>query len=169
MLANTAIAATTVSSLSAVALLVLLYYDHIYAFQPSALISIYLSISSLLDGAKVRSYFLRSDMGSVGGITAAVLVAKVMLVVIQEIPKRVDSKLRGTDKLNGDVTLGFWNRLLLFWINSTLFYGFRHRLTMAELGGLGPRFACQNLSENFEKYWNKGKRLNSIVFVRTIA
>lgn len=131
----------------------MLYYDHRYAIQSSAFISIYFGITMLLDVAKARSFFLRggSRLGSIGSIYVAIAVTKLILVGLAEIPKRYQSTTR--KKLGKETTSGFWNRTLFIWLNSTFFFGFGNRLLVDDLPNLAPGFYSEHLSAKFRRYW----------------
>ncbi|EFZ03270.2 ABC transporter, transmembrane domain, type 1 [Metarhizium robertsii ARSEF 23] len=132
--------------------------EHRHSFRSSALISLYLSLTALLDAVKARSLFLRPRLHAVGGLAAAAASAKLALVLLQEVSKRThikDPALRRS--LSKEATSGFWNRSLFLWLNSTFLLGFRTVLRIDDLGSLGDDFSADHLSARFEPVWAKYK------------
>lgn len=132
--------------------------EHRHSFRSSALISLYLSLTALLDAVKARSLFLRpgARLHAVGGLAAAAAAAKLALVLLQEVSKRThikDPALRRS--LSKEATSGFWNRSLFLWLNSTFLLGFRSVLRIDDLGSLGDDFSADHLSARFEPVWAK--------------
>lgn len=130
--------------------------EHRHSFRSSALISLYLSLTALLDAVKARSFFLRPRLHAVGGLAAAAAAAKLALVLLQEVSKRThikDPALRRS--LSKEATSGFWNRSLFLWLNSTFLLGFRTVLRIDDLGSLGDDFSADHLSARFEPVWAK--------------
>lgn len=130
--------------------------EHRHSFRSSALISLYLSLTALLDAVKARSLFLRPRLHAVGGLAAAAAAAKLALVLLQEVSKRThikDPALRRS--LSKEATSGFWNRSLFLWLNSTFLLGFRTVLRIDDLGSLGDDFSADHLSARFAPVWAK--------------
>lgn len=85
-------------------------------------------------------------------------VARFLLLVCQEISKRrliYDEELRST--VNGESAIGFWNRSLFLWVNSTLLLGFKQILRVEDLPSLAPEFRAKTLFEAFKPQWDRGK------------
>ena len=152
---TTTAAAHTLSCLAALVMTTLLFFDHRYAIQSSAIITIYFVITMLLDIARARSFFLRQVYGSraVASVYVAVSCLKFSILVLTEVPKRYTSTTR--KDLGKEATSGFLNRTLFIWLNSTLFFGFRNRLLVDDLPNLGPNFHSEKLAETFEHYWTQ--------------
>lgn len=138
-----------------------IYFDHLHSLQPSAILSIYLTISLIADVLQGRTLFLRPSMSILGGLSIAVATLKLALIILQEIIKPAQHKFSAGEKLSRDAVAGFWNHTFLFWINSTFFIGFRRHLSMNDLGSLGQAFSSKLLAQKFERAW--GKRMIMIV------
>ncbi|OAA39066.1 ABC transporter, transmembrane domain, type 1 [Metarhizium rileyi] len=111
--------------------------EHRHSFRSSTLISLYLSLTALLDIVKSRSLFLRPHLHAVGGLSAVAAAMKLALVLLQEFSKRThvkDPVLRKS--LSKEATSGIWNRSLFLWLNSTFLLGFRTILRIEDLGAL---------------------------------
>lgn len=150
------LAASLLGCIAAICIIAIVNFEHRRSLQSSALLSLYLGLTILLDIVKVRSYLLRSGLQVVGGITVAIATIKFVVLVLEEIPKRKyikDTALRTSMSKEG--ASGFWNRSLFLWLNSTLLLGFRRVLQVDHLGHLGVDFASENLSAKFEPNWRK--------------
>lgn len=155
-LTETTIVASILSPITSLALGYLLYSDHVHSFQPSSLLSLYFTLSTAAEIIRCRTFFLRPFLNVVGGLSLVIAICKVVIVVLQEIPKPLQEEPVAGEKLAQDAVAGFWNRTFLFWINSTLFIGFRRSLSMDDLGNLGPGFSSTRLVQKFERRWERG-------------
>lgn len=158
VLASTSVAAGVLSAVSAAAVGVTVYYDHYYSPQSTIFLSIFLSISPVLDISRARSFFLR-DMETVAGLSVGCAVTKFAVMFLLEIPKTLDSIEFKDKRIVPDNRAGFWGRVLLPWIGPFFFHGARNRISMDDLAALGPRSSSKHLSSQFEKIWAKGKFL----------
>lgn len=66
----------------------LLYAEHRYSHSPSTMISLYLSVTILLETASIRSLFLRGGLFAFAIVSVAALAVKLLLLALEEIPKR---------------------------------------------------------------------------------
>lgn len=155
-LKDTVVWSSVLSSLLPLAIGTAIYYDHLHSFQPSAVLSIYFSLSCITDIIQSRTLFLRPSMTIIGGLSIAVAVLKLALIILQEILKPLKREISPGGKLSRDAMAGFWNQTFLFWINSTFFIGFRGYLSMSDLDKLGNTFSSTLLSQKFELVWEKG-------------
>lgn len=152
-------AASIMSVLGSLCILVITYAEHMHSYRPSTFLSVFLSVTLLFDIAKVRSYFLRDGMVLLAGLAVAILVMKLALVVLEEISK---SHLVDKDSLpkplSRESVSGFWNRSFFLWLNSTLLLGFRSILQLEDLPILGPEFNNEVLHNRFRSHWGKGEQ-----------
>ncbi|CEJ94182.1 hypothetical protein VHEMI09730 [[Torrubiella] hemipterigena] len=151
-LTETTIVASILSPIATIALGYLLYSDHVHTFRPSSLLSIYCTLSTVVEIIRSRTFLLRPSLNVVGGLSLVIAIFKVVIVVLQEIPKPLKQD-DADEKLAQDAVAGFWNRTFVIWINSTLFIGFRRSLSMNDLGSLGPDFSSHSLVQKFERIW----------------
>lgn len=163
------VAAATFSLLSGLCIAALLYVEHIYIITPSALVSLYLTVSLILNIAKARSYFLRSGLDGLGRLTAVIAGLEFILLLLQEISKRRLVRVDFTAALGRETLSGFWNRRLFLWINSTLLLGFRSILTVDDLPGLGPEFDSATLHARFLKQWSNSAWFTSATFLSCLG
>ncbi len=154
----TSISAAVLSFAASMCIAVVLYVEHMYSFQPSTFLSIYLALAALFDMVKARSYFIRSGFRAVGGVAIALVVLKSALVALEEVSKARLIKSEYCHKPIGrEAVSGFWNRSLFFWLNPTLILGFQKEITINELPDPGPEFDSERLHERFEPNWEKGE------------
>lgn len=151
-----AVGAAAVACIASLCIFFLLYSEHIYSYRPSTLLSIYLTLMILFDITKTRSYFLRSGMGALAGLSTTTVVLQFILLLFQEVSKRRLVKARHVvPTLSSEALSGFWGRALFLWINSTLRLGFRSILRIEDLKDLGPEFSSERLYSAFEPHWKK--------------
>lgn len=120
----------------------LLYAEHRYSYSPSMLLSVYLSITILLDVAYVRSLFLRGSLDAISAVTSAALAAKLLILVLEEVPKRGPAVFR-TSK---EFTSGLWNRSAFWWLNSTFLKGYYEFLRVDDLYSLDHHLDSHHLA-----------------------
>lgn len=161
-LTTTSMAASVLSNISSLSLLIALYYDHFYAPQSTSFLSLFLIVSMLTETSRTRSFYLREGMGKVAGLSIGCVAAKLILAILLEIPKVLDAPEYRDKKLVPDDTLGFWGRMLVWWANSIFFRGFRNHLTLDELGALEPGASAKALGERFDPIWEKGMSQSSV-------
>lgn len=155
---DVAAAGSTLSCLAAFCISIMLLYEHRHSTQSSLSLSVYLSIVLVVDIVKTRSYLIRPELHVVGAVSSALVVTKLMLIVLQEVPKQPQQKHGDRKKkYSSEATGGFWNRTLALWLNTTLLFGFKQTIRMSDLANLGPDFSSRNLSSRFEPVWAKCK------------
>jgi ATP-binding cassette subfamily C (CFTR/MRP) protein 1 len=130
----------------------LLYAEHRYSYSPSMLLSLYLSITILLDIAIVRSLFLRGDLNTVAAVASAAVSAKLVILVLEEVPKRGSTTTRTSKELSS----GLWNRSVFWWLNSTLRRGFKSFLGMDDLSSLDHQLDSRFLASRINQTWESG-------------
>ena len=79
--------AAALSLVDVLAVASLLYDDHRYSKQPSALLTIYFSITILFDIVNTSSLFVRSSLHAVLAVAVAVVVTKSVLLILEKVPK----------------------------------------------------------------------------------
>ncbi|KAK2601519.1 hypothetical protein QQS21_004904 [Conoideocrella luteorostrata] len=153
------LAATSLSCVGAMCIVAVINLEHRHSLRSSSLISLYLGLTLLFDIVKSRSYLLRPGLRVHGGLSAATAVIKLVLVLLEEIPKKEhirNPKLK--ESLSKESASGFWNRSLFIWLNSTFLLGFRNILKVDHLGSLGSEFSSEQLTTRFEPIWQRRKQ-----------
>ncbi len=136
----------------------LMYAEHRRSQRPSTLVSVYLSATILFDAAAARSLFLREggDARVLAAVETAVVVCKLVLLVLEETPKRglLDAAAAAAD-VSDEATSGVWNRSLFWWLNSTLLRGFRSLLQIEHLSSLDGDLRSDTVLAELESKWIK--------------
>lgn len=162
------IVSSVMSLLGSLCTLLVLYSAHTYNKALSTFVSLFFSLTLLLDIALARSYFLRHDMGfssmhPIAGIQTVGVVLKLLLVVLEEVPKTTHAVKRQTSSsVKCDSELGFWGKAMFFSVNSLLLFGYKNELTIENLPALDEQFGSRRLFDRFYRNWNRGKH-NEVV------
>ncbi|KAJ3495541.1 hypothetical protein NLG97_g3322 [Lecanicillium saksenae] len=144
----------TVDLMIAISVGFIIYREHCRAVRASALLGLHLALSVVIDITKSRSFLRRPDTHASGSISTYTAIARLMVLVLEEIPRGaafVDGQLRGAQ--NSEASGGFWGKALFLWLNSTLFLGFRSRLTVDDIDDIAPEFSSEALSQIFKSHW----------------
>lgn len=153
---ETGFAAAGMSLVASVCTLFILYISHTYSLQPSAFLSIFLTLTALFDITITRSYFRREGLTVFGALQAAVVILKLILVALEEVPKRnlfTQESVRSSASV--ETVSGFWNRVFFAWLNPLLLSGSRGELHMEDLPAVEQDFDCAKLYDRFLPLWNK--------------
>lgn len=152
MRSDVALAAAILSFLASLCVAAILYIAHCFCLSPSAFLSIYLSLTMAFDITMARSYFLRNSIDALGGLQAAVAGLKLVLVALEEVPKRQLFRSKLFRPGLGE-TVGFWNRALLLWLNPLLRLGFRQDVSVDDLPEIGDKYDSDKLFDKFYSLW----------------
>lgn len=147
-------AAAALSLTEVVAVGALLSAEHRYSRSPSILLSIYLSVTILLNISISRSLFLRRNLVAIGGITSGTVVLKLFLLALEEVPKRGSNATQASKELSS----GLWNRSVFWWLHSTFRKGFSSFLGIEDLSGLANdyRLNSPHIASRLERRWQLG-------------
>ena len=137
-----------VAALSMTALSVL---DHVKSPRPSVLLSIYLSLTLLLDAAQARTLFLSSDGKPelvYSGIFTAKVAVKAGILLLEALHKskwvKWDAKKHSPEETSGIFSLG-----VFFWLIRMFLTGYKKTLTPEDLYPLDSSFDAKSLHEKF--------------------
>ncbi|KAJ6139125.1 hypothetical protein N7471_005611 [Penicillium samsonianum] len=146
------VAGDTLSLIVAVFIVVLLHLEHTRAVRPSFLVSAYLSITVLLDIARVRTAWLLPYGRAYPACLTACLVTKLLLLVLANVEKR---KLLLTAEKTQSIesTSGLFSRGLFAWLNELLRKGHTLLLTGDTLPNIHEKLSSRDLSDRFSKSW----------------
>lgn len=101
---------------------------------------------------------MRSEYHALGAVTVSAAALKLVMMVLQEMPKKNIIRDPKTARPVGkEAVSGFWNRTLYVWLNKTFYTGFRALLQPEDLDELGPEFLSELLAEKFNDKWSKSK------------
>ncbi|KAJ2968541.1 hypothetical protein NQ176_g9129 [Zarea fungicola] len=161
--------AASLEFLASIAVLLLLYVEHVRALRESAFLGLYLSITFLLEIAKCRSYFRRPGLDALGGLAAAAAILRFSIICLEEVPKTsliIDENLR---KITGaEASAGFWKRYLYVWLNPLIWKGYRSTISVEDIGEIGAEFASRHLFEDFHPRWVAQDKLATMCLARAL-
>ncbi|UNI24992.1 hypothetical protein JDV02_010703 [Purpureocillium takamizusanense] len=118
------------------------------------LLSLYFSVTILLDIANVRSLFLRQGLDAVGAVSAAALAFKILMLALEEVSKQSPA----TSKVSQELSSGFWNRSVFWWLRSTFHQGFTAFLQVDDLPTLDRGLDTARLGAKLEKSWHSADK-----------
>lgn len=151
------VATSIMSLIASLCTMAIIIITHIYSLQPSSFLSLLFSLTMIFDITMARSYFLRDTLSTIAALQACVVVLKLVLVVLEEVPKRslyLSEKLQSTISL--ETASGFWNRSLFVWLNPLLVFGWHNHFTIESLPNIGEEFESERLFDRFSHHWVKG-------------
>ena len=150
--------------------------DHSRSPRPSVLLSIYLSLTLLLDAIQARTLFLSSNgkpENTYSNIFCASIALKAVILLLEAKPKsswvRWEKKDHSPEETSSIFSLG-----VFFWLNKLFRLGYGKVLTIEDLYPLDSAFNAGLLHEEFSKHMDysklKGDRFGLVkVLVRTLT
>lgn len=155
-----AIAAATLTLLSAICLVPVLYLEHRYTLRSTAYMSLWLICTIICDIGRARSLFLRIDVFTVGILTTIATGLKMCLFILEEKSKKSLIKDQRTRKdVTTEATSGLFSRIMFLWMNRVFSYGFKNIISLDGLNKLSPTLATQHVTDEFAKQWPPGTLL----------
>ncbi|KAI8655282.1 hypothetical protein NCS57_01276500 [Fusarium keratoplasticum] len=160
---KTSIAESVLGLVESLALAALSYMEHRNSAKPSALISLYLILTIILDLALTRTLWIRSGMQALASIFTVSLVLKTVLLVLEETPKRLNTGEKGPVR---ETSVGVVNRSFFWWLNHLFVEGFRGLIDLGSLGVLNEKFNTHDLSERIEERWKKDPKTSPFCLLK---
>ncbi|OQE14835.1 hypothetical protein PENFLA_c035G01769 [Penicillium flavigenum] len=147
--------ASAISDLvSALVIIVLVDLEHFRSIRPSFLASAYLSVTLLLDLARVRTSWLLPDYQTYSACLSASLATKLLLLVLTNTEKRKwfihTEKDHSTESVSGPFSRG-----LFTWLNGLLWKGYSVLLTGDALPAVHRKLLSSELSIRFADSWGR--------------
>ncbi|KAJ3492948.1 hypothetical protein NLG97_g5041 [Lecanicillium saksenae] len=155
---GTSIPASTLELVALVTIAGVMYMGHMHCIRSSGFLALYLIFTLLVDIVKSRSYFLRPEMETLGGLTAATASLRFVLLLLEEKSKRsliIDKEV--LEVSGPEATSGYLTRAFLLFLNPMFIAGYYHQLHPEDLMKLGLDFSSKNLHSRFKKHWDKRK------------
>lgn len=153
---STSLAATVLTFLASAAIVAVVYGSHLNEFHASFVSSLYLSLTLLLDATKSRSFFNRPGLASLGAVAATTAGLKLVLVVLEEIPK-TKLILTPSPHISPETTSGLWSRMTFVWVLPLLTRGYSRTIGIDDINGIGPEFAADRLYKEFGSVLTKSR------------
>jgi ATP-binding cassette, subfamily C (CFTR/MRP), member 1 len=159
---RTALPSTILCFLATVVLAGMLFVEHKRSVGPAKLLSCYLIFSTLLDIVQARSLIMRGTYSALACLCIASIVAKTVLICLEEVPKRglLTEKYRDAAL---ESTSGGINRTVFWWLQSLFRKGFSEILFLHDLSPIHEKLASRKLLLSLEKQWYRSKSPRQIL------
>jgi hypothetical protein len=153
------IAASVLKLVSAVLMMILSVIDHSRSPRPSVLLSIYLSLTLLLDVTQARTLFLSSNGKpelTYSSIFSAAMALKAVILLLEA--KQKSSWVRWDDKEHSpEETSGIFSLGIFSWLNSMFRLGYTKVLSIEDLYPLDRAFDAKLLHDQFSREMDYSK------------
>ncbi|ETS74059.1 hypothetical protein PFICI_13925 [Pestalotiopsis fici W106-1] len=149
------IPASALSLIASGAVGALFYIEHRRSTAPSKILSGYLFLTILLDVAQARTLFQRAGLRSLAAIFVTSLSIKLVLLLLEEVPKRslLAPGLKETTSV--EKTSGPLSRTVFWWLNSLFRKGFGDILSLGDLSIIQAKFTSRQLQDCLGAVWDK--------------
>jgi ATP-binding cassette, subfamily C (CFTR/MRP), member 1 len=152
---STTIPSAVLSFVSALAILLLSYYEHRRSIRPSVLLASFLFLTFLLDAVVLRTLWLRGrDTALVIAFTVGFAVKGALLVLEAQTKAH---QLPDKTAYGLEATSGPFNITLFWWLNRLFLKGFGHNLEIEDLSKLEDEFSSSDLEHHMRHAWESGK------------
>ena len=146
------VANAVLASVGALALAILSFVEHERSIRPSLVIQSYLSLTLLLDAARVRTLWLQPYNGDVAAVSTVSFIFKLILLIFEAVEKR--RILRPQWKSTSlEATSGLYSRSVFWWLNGLFRTGFKRSLYMEDLLPLDKHLTCAYLYNRLHTAW----------------
>lgn len=161
------IPAATVSTLGAMALVLLSRHEDSYSVRPSAMINTFLLFSLLLDMPQARTLWLRADCTSLAAVFSIGMAVKAVTLCLEACTKK--RFLLPPYRVNApEMLVSIYDRTLLWWLNQTFLLGFKSRITSEDLPPIDSGLSSSRLDGWFQKAWLRYKRYSGRALLRAL-
>ncbi|KAM3557228.1 hypothetical protein ARSEF4850_005179 [Beauveria asiatica] len=153
---DTAIPAASLDLIASINMVMMVYIGHKHSIRSSGLLATYLLFTLAVDILKCRSYFLRGELNTLGGLAATTASLRLLLLIVEERSKRkllLDEKLR---QISGsEATSGYFTRSFFLFLNPMFLSGFSNKLQNADMDQLGLDFSSKVLHAKLDNHWER--------------
>ncbi|KAH8700537.1 putative multidrug resistance protein [Talaromyces proteolyticus] len=147
---------------SAVAVGLLSYCEQVKSARPAPLITTFLSLTSLLDGARTRTEWLISGSSStIPSIFSASLATKVLLLLLESLSKGHDLLQPLNRNYTTEETAGIFSLSCFAWIIPLVIKGYRHHLSIDDLYPVNHDIAAATVAAQLKNAWQSSKKNKS--------
>jgi ATP-binding cassette subfamily C (CFTR/MRP) protein 1 len=154
------IPAASLSFVSACVLCILFHYEHTKSFRPSALLSVFLALTMLLDTALCRTLWLRQQDRVLESVFTVGVGVKLLLCILEAMPK---SHIKGVAHTPSPESLsGPYSRSFYWWLNPLFLNGFKHVLKLKDLFRLEDSMSSEVLSRKMNRAWRNCKSTRTL-------
>jgi ATP-binding cassette subfamily C (CFTR/MRP) protein 1 len=146
------IPATTVSTLGALALVLLSGLEDSRSIRPSAIINTYMLFSLLLDIPQARTLWLRPGPTSLPGVFSVGMAVKAISLCLEAFTKKrfLFPPYRSTAP---EMLVNLYDRTLLWWLNPMFLLGFKSEIAFEDLSPIDSGLSSKRLDSQFQTLW----------------
>ncbi|ERT02739.1 hypothetical protein HMPREF1624_01041 [Sporothrix schenckii ATCC 58251] len=136
------------------------HIEHFTSRRPSALLSIFLVLTSLFDSTRTRtSWLVARASGSTNGAEIGLAIALTVTVAIRVVLLYLETKgkkellilLRENEQVPAEILAGPISRTVFHWLNSLLLVGYRNALQATDFGPIDDRLLSVRLRPKFQR------------------
>ncbi|KEY65241.1 hypothetical protein S7711_08779 [Stachybotrys chartarum IBT 7711] len=138
---RTSLAEAILGVVEALVIAAISYTEHCKSIRPSALLNGYLFLAIILDAALARTFWIRGDMPAIAGVFTVLLAVKVLLLILEELPKTRFAKEK--NNVPRETVAGVINRSVFWWLNDLFNRGARLLIGIDDLGNIASKFDSQ--------------------------
>jgi hypothetical protein len=146
------IPATTVSTLGALALVLLSGLEDSRSIRPSAIINTYMLFSLLLDIPQARTLWLRPGPTSLPFVFSVGMTVKAISLCLEACTKK-RFLLAPHRVLAPEMLVSLYDRTLLWWLNPMFLLGFKSKLSFEDLSPIDNGLFSKRLDGQFQALW----------------
>jgi ATP-binding cassette, subfamily C (CFTR/MRP), member 1 len=158
-LGRVSVVAACVSFASSLMSCVLSRAEHAKSPRPSSLLSLFLTVSLLLDVALLRTLWLVPMSAAIPAVFTAAFALKAILVVLEGWSK-APYLVAGSGVHSPEVTAGLYARAVFAWVAPLLLTGFSKLLQPMDLFELDEDMGSAGLIDGFWRHWHNQKGLS---------
>lgn len=125
-------------------------FEHSKSLRPSALLSVFLFFTTLLDIARARTEWLIPGSTVIPPVFIAALVVKSLLLVLEGLSKASHAHVPNIPER----TSGIYSLSLFAWLNPLIYRGNRGNLTVQELPPVDDQISSASVSACVQKQWD---------------
>lgn len=148
--------AASLDFVSAMAVGLLSYSEHVKSVRPAPLINTYILATLLLDGARARTAWLLRASSVLPSIFMASLGLKFVLLILESLPK-TEFILSSSRKYTTEETAGILSISLFAWLHPLIKKGYRDRLSMDDLYPISYNMASELIHSRVQTTWKSSK------------
>ncbi|KAK1723296.1 ABC transporter [Colletotrichum acutatum] len=156
------ISADVLAITSTIVIFALSALTHERSQRPSTLAVLYLSLSSILGIARLRTLWFLSNGLTVPTVFTCILFLTLTALVLESLAKT--RELAESESVSGDKystpeqNSGFWSRTCFWWLARTFQLGYTKVISLGDLPGLDPSILSHSLHAELTASWNKYDR-----------
>jgi ATP-binding cassette, subfamily C (CFTR/MRP), member 1 len=148
--------AASLGLIDALALLVLLHFEHFRSIRPSTIALLWLFSSLLFDVAQTRTLFLRGGEPQVAIVATLSIALKAVLLVLESI-KKTGSLRESTAKPSQEEASGTFARDFFWWLSSLFRQGYGSALKVEDLDNVDVEVSSKPVHTSFIRTWKQCK------------